>query len=427
MKKIINQLIAISLLSMPAASYAQRVYTLDECREMALQNNVKVRNASNDVEAARQGRKEAFTNYFPDVSATGMGYNANKGLLQMDMGPDMQMPLLKNGILGGVTLTQPVFAGGQIVNSNRLAAVGVEASRVQKEQTENEVRLTVEQYYWQVVTLQEKLYTLSTVEKQLERIHKDVETSVNAGVTTRNDLLQVQLRHNDIASSRINIENNLKVSRMVLAQYVGIDADTIDVDSRVPVGETPSFPQDLYCDPEAALPLTTGYRLLESDVKASRLQHKLAVGKNMPSVAVGAGYMYDDLMDKSHPFAIGFVSVSVPITGWWGGSHAIRKQKLQVVNAENRLADSSELLVIAMQKAWVDLQDSYKQILIAINSIEQSTENLRLNEDYYRAGTTTMSDLLDAQTMFRQSRDRYVDAYSQFKIKTIEYLQATGR
>ena len=120
----------------------------------------------------------------------------------------------------------------------------------------------------------------------------------------------------------------------------------------------------------------------------------MALGKNLPTLAVGAGYMYDNLMDKSHPFAIGFVSLSVPVSGWWGGSHAVKRQKLQVRNAENMLADNSELLVIAMQKAWADLQDAYKQILIARNSIEQSAENLRLNEDRYHAGTSTMSDLL---------------------------------
>ena len=96
-------------------------------------------------------------------------------------------------------------------------------------------------------------------------------------------------------------------------------------------------------------------------------------------------------------------------------------------NAENQLADNSELLVIAMQKAWTDLQDAYKQILIARTSIEQSTENLRLNKDYYYAGTSTMSDLLDAQTLFQQSRDKYVETYAQFQIKTVEYLQTTGR
>lgn len=406
---------------------AQKVYTLDECRTMALRNNVKVRNAANDVEAARQGKKEALTNYFPNISATGIGYNANKGLLQMDMGPDMSMSMLKNGIMGGVVATQPIFAGGQIVNGNKLAAVATEVGEIRKEECENEVRLTVEQYYWQVVTLQEKLSTLASVERQLESIHRDVEASVEAGVTTRNDLLQVRLRHNDISVSRINLENNLSVCRMMLAQYIGADADTIVVDSRIPMDCAPEFPQDLYCDHAGALAGTTGYRLLQSDVKASRLQQKIEAGKNMPSVAVGAGYMYDDLMDKGHPFALGFVSVSVPITDWWGGSHAIKKRKLQVANAENRLSDNSELLMIAMRKSWTDLQDAYRQILIAQNSIEQSTENLRLNEDYYRAGTTTMSDLLDAQSMYRQSRDKYVDAYAQFQIKTVEYLQATGR
>lgn len=403
---------AAMALAVVAGARAQKVYTLDECREMALQNNVKARNAANEVEAARQGKKEAFTKYFPSVSATGMGYNANKGLLQMDMGEGMNMSLLKNGVMGGVTVTQPVFAGGQIINSNKLADVGVEVSNIQKEQDENDVRLTVEKYYWQVVTLQEKLATLRTVEKQLESINKDVEVAVNAGVTTRNDLLQVQLKRNDMESSRINLENNLSVCRMLLAQYVGLDTYTIVIDSRMPMGERPPFPDELRCDHASSLPLITGYRLLQSDVKANKIKQKLEVGKNLPSVAVGGGYIYDDLMDKAHPFAIGFVTVSVPISDWWGDSHAIKKQKLEVKNAENRLADNSELLVIAMQKAWTDLQDSYKQILIATKSIEQSTENLRLNEDYYRAGTTTMSDLLDAQSMFRQSHDKYADAYA---------------
>lgn len=311
--------------------------------------------------------------------------------------------------------------------ATRLAAVGVEASKVQREQNENEVRLTVEQYFWQVVTLQEKLKTPRTVETQLKSIQQDVETAVHAGITTRNDLLQVQLRNNDIASNRINLENNLLVCRRLLAQYIGSDADTIAVDCSIPMDASPEFPHDIQCEHASALAQTTGYRLLESNVRANQLQQKMTVGKNLPSVAVGAGYLCDNLMDKSHPFALGFVSVSLPISDWWGGSHAIKKQKLQVKNAENQLADHSGLLLIGMQKAWADLQDAYKQILIAHNSIDQSTENLRLNEDYYHAGTSTMSDLLDAQTLFQQSRDKYVETYAQFQMKTVEYLQATGR
>jgi outer membrane protein TolC len=52
---------------------------------------------------------------------------------------------------------------------------------------------------------------------------------------------------------------------------------------------------------------------------------------------------------------------------------------------------------------------------------------LRLNRDHYNAGMITMSDLLEAQSLYQQSRDNLVDVYSQFKIKTLEYKQATAQ
>ena len=137
--------------------------------------------------------------------------------------------------------------------------------------------------------------------------------------------------------------------------------------------------------------------------------------------------MYDNLMDKDHPFWIGFATVSVPLSGWWGGSHDMKKHKLQVRNAENQFADQSQLLIIRMQNTWNDLTDAYKQIEIAVESIGQATENLRLQTDYYHAGTCTMSDLLEAQTLYQQSRDKYVESYARYEVKKREYLQATGR
>ena len=64
---------------------AQRVYTLDECLQRALENNVRIKNAGNNLEIAKQGSQEAFTKYFPSLSATGTGFMADKGLLQLDL------------------------------------------------------------------------------------------------------------------------------------------------------------------------------------------------------------------------------------------------------------------------------------------------------------------------------------------------------
>lgn len=407
---------------------AQKTLTLGDCVEMALANNARTRSAANELEMAREGSKEALTGYFPSVSASGTGFIADKEIVKIDMAPGMSLSMVKNGIVGGVTATQPIFAGGQIANANRLAKVNVEKYGLMNRQAENEVRLTAEQYYWQVAVMKEKLKTIAAVEKQLERIDNDVEAAVKAGVTNRNELLQVRLRRNDMASSRLTVANGLALSRRLLAQYVGLDcADSIDVDFDAAADSAAVSPVALYTDPEAALQRTPEYGLLKAGVKAARIERKMATGKRLPSVAVGGGYMYDNLTDRDSPFWIGFATVSVPLSDWWGGSHDIKKRKMAVDNAETQMADKSRLLVIRMQAAWDELNEAYRKIAISRSSIEQAGENLRLNQDYYKAGTTTMSELLDAQTLYRQSRDSYVEARAQYEIKKCEYLQATGR
>ena len=419
-------ILSAALLLAASSAQAQRLMTAEQAVSDALQNNVRMKNADNDLEAARQAKKQAFTKYFPTVSATGIGYMADKGLLEMSLAPGMEMSMMKNGIMGGVSAQLPLFTGGRILNANRLADVGVETSRQQRRMSHNEVVLTAETYFWQAVMLKEKLKTVEAVERQLDKFAKDADAAVNAGVTDRNDLLQINLKKNETRSNRITLENALTTAKRLLAQYTGHDGDSIDVSADMSGGLPPS-PLQLYAEPQTALANTAEYALMEQNVKANRLKYKMTVGQNLPTVAIGGGYMYDDLMDKSHQFWIGFATVSIPLSGWWGGSHEMKKQRLAVRNAENTLQDNSQLLVIEMENKWNDMNDAYRKIGIAMESIAQAEENLRLHDDYYRTGTATMSDLLEAQTLYQNSRSAYVEAYAEYQIKKREYLQATGQ
>lgn len=423
-RNIVLSLIACTCL---APVSGQHIYTLDECINSALKYNVKVRNAENDLEMAKHDKKETFTKYFPNISAVGSGFIANEPLVQMQMSPEAKMEMLKDGMLGGISATMPLFTGGQIVNGNKLAELGVNMKALQKKQTDDEVRLEVERYFWQIVMLKEKLKTISLVEKQLERLETDVQASVDAGIVTRNDLLQVQLKKNDVLSGKIQLENSLNISLSLLGQYIGAKSDSIDV-AFVVEEHLSESPQTLFCNHTDAVERTNEYGLLKQNLQASKLQYKMAVGKNLPTVAIGGGLVYDNfVMGQDQSFYMGFVTVSVPLSGWWGGTHSIKKHKLQVKNAENLLNDNSEMLVIRMQNVWNTLNDSYRKAEIALLSVEQSSENLRLNMDYYSAGTATMSELLDAQTLYQQSRDKYVEAYTNYELSKREYLQATGR
>ena len=430
-------------MGLPVSAQENRKYTLDECIAEAVKNNLTLRNADNQIAMSSEQRKEAFTKYFPTVSATGGGFISNQGLMQMELG-GMGVSLAKNGLVGGVTAMQPVFAGGQIVNSNKLAKVGEDVSRLQRSMSENEVRLSAEQYYWNIVMLKEKLHTLDQVEKQLVRVEADAQAAVDAGIRNRNDLLQVQLRKNETRTSRIQVENAVATVRDLLAQVMGHAGEAIDIDCNITGGtkasadlpsdgkqqascDLPDSPQQYFQSPESSLPQTNEYQLLEKQIEANKLQYKLSVGKNLPTVAVGGGYLYNNIMDKSQSNLMGMFTVSVPISSWWGGSHDMKRQKLQVANSENEKRDKGELLMVKMRKAWNDMNDAYKQVAIARESIVQSEENLRLNTDYYQAGTATMSDLLDAQTLYQQSRDKYVESFTNYEVKKREYLQATGR
>ena len=462
MKKII----AIFLSLLCCDFVAAQSYSLQQLVDSAMQNSFAVRSAQLGVDAARQQRREAFTSFFPNVSGTGLWFNANRGMAKMEMNPSemipasyagmlsqmlpaeamtalaspMSMTMMKNGTIAGITAMQPVFAGGQIVNGNKLARVGEDVSRLQLQLSENEVEKQTTQYYWQLVSLQEKMNTIHAVEALLADISKDVTVAVEAGVAMRNDLLQVQLRQNDVASQKLKLENGIFIVKQLLGQYASLTPGPS------PIGEgsiysfeivVPDMNEQDYLLPSpigegqgvrlSELSLLPEYQLLEKQVEAAKLQKKMAVGKNLPSVAVGAGYNYHNLLDNDRTFGMIFATVSIPISDWWGGSHAVKRKQIEQQQAVEQLEDNARLLTIRMQKAQNDVQEAYQQYLLAQQSVEQTTENLRLNRDYYNAGTSRMSDLLEAQLLYQQSLDKRVDAYADLQNRLLDFRQATGQ
>jgi outer membrane protein TolC len=421
---------------------------LEQLKDAALQNNIATRSARLDIEASQQQRKEAFTKYFPNVSGTGLWFNANKGMAQTSINPSEIIPsslvpalaqslpaeallalanpievsMMKNGTIGSLMAVQPVFVGGRIIYGNKLARVGEEASRLQLQLSENEVEKTTEQYYWQIVSLQEKMKTIDAVTALLNDIAKDVDVAVKAGVAMHNDMLQIQLRQNDIESQKLQLNNALSIVRLLLAQCCGLPNSEFTIDhSPLDIPDSPLATLN------SSLDVLPEYQLLQKQVEAANLQKKMTIGENLPSVSVGAGYNYHNLLDRDHSFGMLFATVSVPISDWWGGSHAIKRRKIEQRKAEEQLADNSQLLEIRMQKARNDVEEAYQQLTIAQRSIEQAEENLRLNRNYYQAGTSKMSDLLEAQLLYQKACDKRTDAYANYQNRLLDYRHATGQ
>ena len=180
-------IIALSVITLLPV-HAQKVYTLKECRQLAIQNNVKMRDAQLKILQSKETEKNAFSKYLPTVSAGAAYFRSNDYLAKKDISLSAQeqqelgsilsqmgldpsalasLPssfafnMMKHGTIAQVMAMEPIYAGGQITAGNKLAKLQTEVTKLQLQQSRDEIISSTETYYNQLLTLFEKVKTLS--------------------------------------------------------------------------------------------------------------------------------------------------------------------------------------------------------------------------------------------------------------------------
>ena len=442
------------LLFLPFSAQAQpRTLSLEECLQNAATRNRTLQNAALEIQKAGEQKKEAFTKYFPEISANVMAFHAFDKMVKADGYYPQELAALEQinpqlaalagqpfsvremdqayAVMG--TVTQPLFAGGQIVNGNRLAAIGQDVAELQMELQTKDILQKVTENYYQIVKLKLNQATVSAAQAQLRAIYKEVQTYVDAGVTTRNDLLRVRLELQRLSSDSLTLSNAHHVMCLLLAQQIGMAGEEVDVSLHLPT-ETEN-PIAYYIEPRQALASRQELAMAQKGVEAGKLKVRMEVGKHLPTVAVGLALSHTgigglsegtkSMMDNTVNNGMVFGTVSVPLTAWWGGAHAIRREKLALRQADNQLQDAREQLIIDIESSWSSLVEAYKQIAIAMTSVEEATENMRMSLDKYRMGTEILSDLLESETLLRESQNRLAQAQADYMTKRADYLRKT--
>jgi outer membrane protein TolC/preprotein translocase subunit SecF len=428
---------------------AQSNYTLEQCKTLALKNNIQIKNKVLDIESSKEIKKSAFTKYFPQVEATALTYKFTDPLINVGMEggnlpvydgnpanitsatqfayfPGASIPLIEEGTLGLATAIQPIYAGKQITTGNKLASLGIEVSELQLRSTEKEILLETEKKYWQIVSLLEKMKTLEEYIRLVDTLHGEVADALEAGIITKNDLLKVELKQNELKMNRLRLSNGINMAKMAFCQYVGLEYDqNINFIDNVSFIETlDSF----YIDHKEALLKREEYKLLQKSSEAEKYQTKIQKGEYMPQVAVGAGALYLDIMDdKSSTMGMVFGTVKIPISGWWEANHKIRERHIKEEQNKNMVKDNTEKLLLQMQQGRNSFEEAIEQVQLADISITQAKQNLNDTQDSYSSGVVNVSDLLDAQAQLQLSHDLYTEALTQYKIAKLNYLQITGR
>lgn len=421
--------------------------TLDSCKALALQNNLEIKNAALDVEAAQEVKKQAFTKYFPNVSAMAGGYYAAKPLfeygiddinnanarqwlhnLYYEYGAAVGLPdrisLCENGVMTGAMVIQPVYMGGQIVNGNRLAKVGVEAAELQVQLTEDRILQQVEEYYWLIISLQEKLKTLQQAQMFLDTLKRDVTVAAEAGLVSKNDPLKVKIKWNEVYYNREKVWNGIRLATDALGQMIGHYQGIIILTDTI--GDIAEW-QARWTDLGRAVLGRKEAQLLDLQVDAEKLKKKMTMGETLPHLTVGGTASYGNLVfDHFTANALAFATLQVPLTSWWETSHKLKQHDILIQKAENERADLLQKMYLEVMQAWNNVGEAYSQYQLTGLALQDAEANLMDAKANYEAGLIPVSELLEAQTLFLQAQNQRTDALIDLKIKAERYKMLTA-
>ena len=424
-------------------------FNADSCRLRAIAANAAVENADLNVEAAKETKKAAVAKYFPSVTANVSAFmmhdymldvsssDLSDGSLSMEVyteGQDLESYINENldqiapfFEQFGIDIKQEVndFVSGLSYNASlQMVKKGVSASvvAVQPLYSEQEVGYGAEQRYWLLVSLNEKMKTLNAMSALVDTLYKDVEAAYEAGLVGMNDLLKVELKRNELLSSKTTLQNAIVLANMSLCQYVGLPLE----DRIVPedaLDEMSALPGMPVIPDSADVSMRDEYRLLDLKVEAEKYKKRLILGESLPQLGIGAGYFYGNLWGRNMNNAGVFVTLSIPVSSWWDNTFNYRKQRIMERIAVNERRDYRDLLSLQVRQAWDEICSLNRQIGIYRQTIEQARENLKVNSDYYGSGMVPLSDLLEAQAIYQQSVGQYVDKCIDYKLKVLEYNQ----
>lgn len=446
MKKTLFLIIASLLIGPIQAQTSDTLrLSVQDCIDLALENNIPLKNSQLEIKKAQATKNEARTEYYPKVSAQALAFDAVNPLLSFgiedidnalvrqtlynlyaqygaNLGLKKTYSFAQNGVVLNALAIEPVYAGGRIRNGNKLASLGIEAAEYQANIKEDEVRLQAECLYWQIVSLEEKVATLDLLDQLLDTLNKDLTGAIEAGLMMPTDQYKLNLKKNESQLNRKKLNDGITLLKMALAQYIGTDWHTMILTDTL---GTPSEPNAFYHDSKTAVAQRNESQLLNLSLQAEKLKKKMTLGEALPSLMVGGSTSYHTILKNTKPNAMVFALLQVPITDWHKTSIKLKKHNLDTEIAENDRRNYTEMMELQTNQAWFNLEQSWLRINMAQTALNDAEANLKITSDYYEAGLVSLSDLLEAQTQLKHSHDELSDSRVEYQINLVKYKQLT--
>jgi len=441
---------------------AQQILSLEQCRQLAIDNNKALKIATEQERIAYYEKKDALTKFFPDISFVGGYMHNQKNLylipssvipssitLPVELpGIGSTIPIdesvrnkihdlgkldIKNLWAGGFTLTQPIFMGGKIIAYNDLRSYAQELARTMKETQMTDVIVEVDNAYWQVVSVASKKKLAESYVNLMQKMDSDISAMEQEGVATKADRLSVNVKLNEAEMTLTKAENGLSLAKMLLSQICGLEiSDQITLKDEnienIPLADDATGIFNI----DEALSNRTEIRSLGLATKIYEKQEKIALADFMPNIALTANYVWTNpnLFDGAEKKFAGMWNVGVMLKvplNFVSNSSKLNAAKAQTRIKQFELEDAKEKITLQINQSSYKLTEAQKKYTSAQKNVEKADENLRYANVGFEEGVIAASDAMAAHTAWISAHSELIDAQIDIILCRIYLNKALGR
>ncbi|WP_281979586.1 TolC family protein [Tenacibaculum mesophilum] len=399
------------------AVFSQKQWTLKECVDYALKNNITVKQNRLNIEIAEADVKSNKANFLPSINASTSGNLSTGSSFDPVSQNRTENTTLFGGALG-VNASYTVFNGFKNLNQKKQAVLGVEGSKLDLAKVENDISLNVVNEYLNVLFAKENLSVAKVQaeisKKQIERARAQFE----GGVIPKGDLLNVESTAANDVQNVVLQENTLSIALLRLSQLLQIPSKDFNVaDIEVGSPSAASLYDNANVVYEKALTVWPDIERAKLDVESTKLGVEIAKSGYYPTInaSLGANTNYRYFLDPSAPagrlldqldgnlgFSLGF-SVNIPIFNGFRNDANVERSIVNNSISEFRLESQKLQLQQEIERAFLDAKAAAKTYEAAQVSLEAQKEAFKNAQVSYDYGSMTQFD-------FDQVRNRLVNA-----------------
>jgi len=448
-------LLFIICLMMPNSAWCQdkviKILTLQDSIQIAMENNLMIKNAHEKVKSAELKVNEARASMMPSISATGsytyMGeiptieFNLDPSALGLPAGiPGMgsggknEIPMgYEDTYSAGLSAQQPIFTWWKLSNNYKQAKLSLEAAKQELEATRQQITFDMTSAFYGALLVEKMVKVADMAVDQVQAHVKIAQDLVNAGMATNFDLLRAKVQLANIKSQAIKARNGLKLSRDAFKNVAGMDLST-EIELK---GEMEYRPIDLELSKliETAMANRSELKQMAYQEKALEYIVKIAKGGNKPNASLIGNYSYQSNADSLGDIFKGdewkntwsiTLGLQIPIFD----GLATRARVKQAESGLRQLQNGIELLKggieLDVRASFLSFQEAKELLKAQEEAVQQAEESLRIAKLQYENGMITSIELMDAELALTQAQTNDYNALHDYIIAIAKLEKATA-